>query len=97
MFAEMGPFYGQVVNFVAGSYEAAEAQAKEAAGTPLEIPARNSAVYYAVALTLLADGEAYYVTGFDSQPALRKGIASRRRCSPRLTRPSWKWRSRSSR
>jgi hypothetical protein len=73
MFAESGRFYGQVVNFVAGGYEAAEAQVKEAVDTPLETPARNTAVYYAVALTLLADGQEYYVGGYDNRSAFLEG------------------------
>jgi hypothetical protein len=67
MFLELNEFYGSVVNFVAGGYQAAEAQIAEAAGTPLETPARNVAVYYAVALLLLADGEPYYIVGYEQE------------------------------
>lgn len=73
MFLETSDFYGRVVNFVAGSYQAAEAQWLEAAGTPLEGPARNAAVYYAVALMLLADGEAHYVVGYDQTSGFQEG------------------------
>jgi hypothetical protein len=69
MFLEINEFYGRVTAFVAGGYQAAEAQLTEATGTPLETPARNAAVYYAVALMLLADGEPYYTVGYNRLPA----------------------------
>ncbi|WP_119069652.1 DUF3160 domain-containing protein [Aggregatilinea lenta] len=65
MFLEMGPFYREVSSTVTASYEAAEAQWIEAAGTPLEDAARNAAIYYAVPLMLLAQGEPGYTAGFD--------------------------------
>ena len=73
LFLEKDEFYGRVVNFVAGGYEAAQAQVTEAAGTPLEGPARNAAVYYAVALLLLADGEPYYIVGANQESGFREG------------------------
>ena len=73
MFLEMSELYGQVVNAVAGGYQAAEAQWREAIGTPLEVSARSAAVYYAVPLALLADGESSYVVGFNQTPGFRQG------------------------
>jgi hypothetical protein len=73
MFLEMNAFYGQVTRFVGSGYQAAEAQLNEATGTALETPARNAAVYYAVALMLLADGENSYVIGYDRLPGFAAG------------------------
>ena len=70
MFLEMGPFYLEVSSTVTASYEAAEAQWIEAAGTPLEDAARNAAIYYAVPLMLLAQGEPGYTAGFDEGDAI---------------------------
>lgn len=65
MFLEMNELYGNVTQFVAQGYLAAEAQYQDAIGTSLEQPAYNAALYYAVALSLLADGESSYVVGYD--------------------------------
>ncbi len=73
MFLEINTFYGRVSTFVAGGYQAAEAQYNDAVGTPLEVPARNAAVYYAVALLLLADGESFYTVGYDQTPGFQAG------------------------
>jgi hypothetical protein len=73
MFLETGAFYGRVTNFVGGGYQAAEAQYIQAQGTSLEDPTRSAAVYYAVALMLLGDGEAYHVGGFEQTSAFREG------------------------
>jgi hypothetical protein len=73
MFLEKDAFYGRVANFVAGGYEAAQAQVMETVGTPLEGPARNAAAYYAVALLLLADGEPYYTVGVNQESGFREG------------------------
>jgi len=73
MFLELNRFYGQVVNFVGGGYLAAEAQLAEVNGTPLAESARNAAVYYAVALLLLADGESSYRVGFSQESGFREG------------------------
>ena len=73
MFLEMDEFYGQVATFVGNGYQAAEAQFAETTGTALETPARNAAVYYAVALMLLADGENYYTVGFDQTTGFAAG------------------------
>ncbi len=73
MFLEMNEFYGRVVNFVGGGYQAAETQLAEVAGTPLETPARNAAVYYAVTLMLLADGEPFYLVGYNQVPGFGEG------------------------
>ncbi len=73
MFLEMDEFYRSAANFLGGGYLAAEAQWIEASGTTLEIPARNAAVFYAVALSLLAQGEPYYVLGYDQQPGFSEG------------------------
>jgi hypothetical protein len=64
MFLEMDPFYREVGAVAAASYQAAEAQWIEAAGTPVEDAARSAAIYYAVPLMLLAEGEPYYTIGF---------------------------------
>lgn len=71
MFLEMNELYGRAANVVAAGYQAAERQAVEAAGTPLEAPARAAAVYYAVALTLLADGEPYFLVGYEQVPGFK--------------------------
>ncbi len=73
MFLEMNEFYGRVATFVGGGYQAAQAQLAEAVGTPLETPARNAAVYYAVALLLLADGKSYYTVGYDQVSGFAEG------------------------
>lgn len=73
MFLELNELYAQVVNAVAGGYLAAEAQWQAAVGTPLETPARSAAIYYAVPLILLADGESSYVVGFNQVPGFREG------------------------
>ena len=59
--------YGQVGDVLMQGYQAAEQQAHEAVGTPLETAARNAAVYYAVPLMLIADGENSYVQGLSSK------------------------------
>lgn len=53
-YLEQETLYPEVSNMVAHAYQAAEAQAQQAEGTPLETQARNVSVYYAVALQLLA-------------------------------------------
>ena len=73
MFLEVNELYAQVVNAVAGGYLAAEAQWRAAVGTPLEGPARSAALFYAVPLALLADGESSYVVGFNQVPGFREG------------------------
>lgn len=72
MFLEMNELYGRVTTFVAGGYLAAQAQLAEVVGTPLEAPARNAAVFYAVALLLLADGEPHYLVGYDQRPGFQE-------------------------
>ncbi len=67
MFLELGPFYADVSAFVGRGYQAAEAQWQGAIGTPLEQAAFNAAVYYAVPLRLLADGEEYYTDSFSGE------------------------------
>ena len=73
MFLEVNELYAQVANAVAGGYLAAEAQWRAAVGTPLEGPARSAALFYAVPLALLADGESSYVVGFNQVPGFREG------------------------
>ena len=73
MALEVNEFYGSVANFVAGGYQAAEAQLAQVAGTSLETPARNAAVYYAVALLLLADGQASYFVGYEQKSGFHEG------------------------
>lgn len=68
MFLEMNELYGSVSQFVGEGYLGAEAQYQEAIGTALEVPARNAAIYYAVALSLLADGESSYLIGYNQTP-----------------------------
>lgn len=65
MFLEMNELYGTVAQFVGEGYLAAEAQYQESIGTSLEVPARNAAIYYAVALSLLTDGESSYLIGYN--------------------------------
>ncbi len=60
MFLEQNVFYAQVTDFVTEGYQAAEAQYKQAVGTPLEDAAKKAAIYYAVPLLLLADGTQSY-------------------------------------
>lgn len=72
MFLEMNEFYGRAASFVAGGYQAAEAQLLDVTGTSLELPARNAAVYYAVALMLLADGESSYLVGYNQLSGFRE-------------------------
>lgn len=74
MFLEMDALYGQVANAVGAGYQAAEAQWREAAGTPLEAPAHSAATYYAVALMLLAEGEAHYAPGFNEGDAVPSAV-----------------------
>jgi hypothetical protein len=52
-YLEQESLYPQLSNLVARAYRAAEQQAVEAEGTPLEAQARAVAVYYAVPLSLL--------------------------------------------
>lgn len=52
-YLEQESLYPSVSRMIARAYTAAEAQAAEAIGTPLETQARGAAVYYAVALQLL--------------------------------------------
>jgi hypothetical protein len=73
MFLEMDSFYADVTSFVGAGYQAAEAQLRQAAGTPLETPARNAALYYAVALMLLAEGESSYSVGGFGEPGFQEG------------------------
>jgi hypothetical protein len=68
MFLELDHFYGNAAEFLMSGYEAAEAQYHEAAGTPLEDATRKAAVYYAVPLMLIAQGETYYVEGYEQNP-----------------------------
>lgn len=65
MFLEMNELYGDVAQFLGGGFFASQAQYQDAIGTELEIPARNAAIYYAVALSLLADGESSYLVGYN--------------------------------
>jgi len=73
MFLEQGNFYGQVAAFVGGGYAAAEEQWAQAAGTPLEENARRAAIYYAVPLILLADGESSYVNALNQETLFSEG------------------------
>ena len=65
MFLEESALYGQIADMLMQGYQAAEQQAQQAVGTPLETAAHNAAVYYAVPLILIADGEGSYVQGSD--------------------------------
>src|SRR5690606_14882407 len=47
MFLEMERFYGEVSTFVGAGFLNAQATWRDLAGTPLEVNARNAAVYYA--------------------------------------------------
>lgn len=69
-FMEQESLYPKVSGMVAGAYTAAEAQAAEAAGTPLEAAARNAAIYYAVPLLLLnpAADETVALSPFGEDP-----------------------------
>lgn len=60
MFLEMSRLYGSVAGFLATGYHTAEAQYKETVGTPLEDAARKAAIYYAVPLLLIAQGQDSY-------------------------------------
>lgn len=55
-YLELGDFYNRISRVIASAYTAAEQNATTYAGTDVEANARNAAVYYAVALSLLADG-----------------------------------------
>ncbi len=72
-FLEQGSFYVRVANFTGSGLLAAQAQWREAIGTPVEEAAYRAAVYYAVPVLLLGDGEAYYLTGFEPQSAWQAG------------------------
>ncbi len=83
MFLETNSFYGNVADFLTAGYQAAEAQYRQAVGTPLEDAARKAAIYYAVPLMLIAQGEDYYVQGYqqipvygESKPSLSSVIAA---------------------
>jgi hypothetical protein len=78
MYLELDTFYRLAANFVEAGYSAAEAQWQQAAGTALEGPAFNAAVYYAVTLSLLADGEEFYVDPFSMQSLFELGEATPR-------------------
>lgn len=73
MFLETSSFYGDVASFLKQGYQTAEQQYREVAGTPLEASARKAAVYYAVPLMLLAEGEEYYVQGYEQTPVFNEG------------------------
>ncbi len=73
MFLEVSDFYGDVADFLMKGYEAAEAQYEEAIGTPLEDAARKAAIYYAVPLMLMAQGEDSYVEGYEQTPVYGDG------------------------
>lgn len=60
MFLEMGELYGDAAQILMGGFEQALTQYQAAQGTALEEPARRAAVYYAVALGLLAQGQDFY-------------------------------------
>ncbi|MFN8447488.1 MAG: hypothetical protein U0521_02535 [Anaerolineae bacterium] len=51
-------------------------QYQEAVGTPEEQAARNAAVYYAVPLMLIAQGETYCVQGYEQTPVYAEGALS---------------------
>ncbi len=68
MFLEQSTLYGQITHVLMQGYQAAEQQAHEAVGTPLEAAAHKAAVYFAVPLILIADGENYYLQGYDQVP-----------------------------
>lgn len=74
MFLEKSTFYGEVANFLMQGYQAAEAQYHEAQGTPLESAARSAAIYYAVPLMLIAQGENGYVQGYEQTPIYGEGV-----------------------
>ncbi|MFC1960610.1 DUF3160 domain-containing protein [Chloroflexota bacterium] len=61
MFLEQSAFYGNVANFVGAGYQQAEQQWRKVIGTPLEAEARSAALFYAVPLLLLVDGEAHFM------------------------------------
>ncbi|MEP7293623.1 MAG: DUF3160 domain-containing protein, partial [Chloroflexota bacterium] len=68
MFLETNVFYGDVATFLMQGYQAAESQYVEAIDTPLENNAREAAVFYAVPLMLLAEGQGFYVRGYEQTP-----------------------------
>lgn len=76
MFLEMDTFYADVADFLMQGYQAAEAQYHDAIGTPLEAAARSAAVYYAVPLMLIADGESYYLVGYEQRPVYGESKAA---------------------
>ncbi|MBK8025546.1 MAG: DUF3160 domain-containing protein [Chloroflexi bacterium] len=57
MYLETSTFYNQLATIASQGFLQAQAQWQTARGTPLEEPARNAALYYAVMLLLLNDGE----------------------------------------
>ncbi|MBI1256527.1 MAG: DUF3160 domain-containing protein, partial [Chloroflexi bacterium] len=75
MFLEMEHFYGDVADFLMKGYQAAETQYNDAKGTPLEAAARKAALYYAVPLMLIAQGDQYYVHGYDETPYYSEGAS----------------------
>jgi hypothetical protein len=76
IFLEQGSLYAEVTNAVTRSYRAAEAQMREAEGTPLEDAARAAAVYYGVALQLLVSpiGAGESVTDARVEAAINQAI-----------------------
>ncbi len=60
MFLEMSELYGEAATMIMGGFEQAADQYAAALGTDLEAPARRAALYYTVALALLASGQDNY-------------------------------------
>lgn len=83
MFLEMEKFYGGVSHFIGVGFLNAQQNWESLVGTPLEAAARNAAVYYAVPLLLLVDGEDSYLLGYDqtsgfaSEADMPSAVASR--------------------
>lgn len=67
MFLEQTAFYRNAANFVGAGYQQAEIQWQKASGTPLEAETRSAALFYAVPLILLADGEDHFTTSFSDE------------------------------
>ncbi len=72
MFLEESTLYGQVGDVLMQGYQAAEQQAHDAVSTPLEAAAHKAAVYFAVPLLLIADGENDYVQGYNQIHGFRR-------------------------
>ena len=75
MFLEINEFYGRVARSSRAGIRPPKRSKPRPSGPPLKRPPRNAAVYYAVALMLLADGELDYTWSATSRcPALPRAI-----------------------